>query len=316
MYVFTIFLFSETYAFRILRKFRLSSIQKASILVSLPAFGAYGTSSRHSRKMVNSAQKVSSWINRLSGDGSWGDPNFAVRFSFAHGAEVGLSRSHLSASNNRFERSRASSSVGQGGESMIGINQLCLTSAQPCVAPASLLDGTWAPHLSVTRMPYAVAILAGFALFFCPRRNWYCIRVSSFLRFAASSALRVACLASGRPWLFGNERAFYYALSRIPSCHISVRVVPAKQDRRSGYDLLGAAVVYGPLVASASGIFLGVFAGCYFGRRKLAVSATVNKCGSSDRWGWVFGEPRRGSMIGINQLRWSATHSRVAQPHR
>jgi hypothetical protein len=38
--------------------------------------------------------------------------------------------------------------------------------------------------------------------------------------------------------------------------------------------------------------------------------------GSSDRGGSVFGEPRRGSMIGINQLRWSATHSRVAQPHR
>jgi hypothetical protein len=32
--------------------------------------------------------------------------------------------------------------------------------------------------------------------------------------------------------------------------------------------------------------------------------------------GGVFGEPRSESMIGINQLRWWATHSRVAQPHR
>jgi hypothetical protein len=32
--------------------------------------------------------------------------------------------------------------------------------------------------------------------------------------------------------------------------------------------------------------------------------------------GRVFGEPRRESMLGINQFRLSATQSRVAQPHR
>jgi len=32
--------------------------------------------------------------------------------------------------------------------------------------------------------------------------------------------------------------------------------------------------------------------------------------------GRVFGEPRRESMIEINQLRWSAAQPRVAQPHR
>ena len=32
--------------------------------------------------------------------------------------------------------------------------------------------------------------------------------------------------------------------------------------------------------------------------------------------GRVFGEPRSGSMIWINQLRWSSAQPRVAQPHR
>jgi hypothetical protein len=32
--------------------------------------------------------------------------------------------------------------------------------------------------------------------------------------------------------------------------------------------------------------------------------------------GGVFGEPRRESMIGINQLRWSSAPPRIAQPHR
>ena len=38
--------------------------------------------------------------------------------------------------------------------------------------------------------------------------------------------------------------------------------------------------------------------------------------GSSDRGGSNFGEPRRESMIEINQLRWSVAQPRVAQPHR
>jgi hypothetical protein len=38
--------------------------------------------------------------------------------------------------------------------------------------------------------------------------------------------------------------------------------------------------------------------------------------GSSDRGSIISVEPRRGSMIGIKQLRLSATQPRVAQPHR
>ena len=38
--------------------------------------------------------------------------------------------------------------------------------------------------------------------------------------------------------------------------------------------------------------------------------------GSSDRGCWVFGEPRRESMIGINQIRLWSTQPRVAQPLR
>src|SRR6266436_3276253 len=38
--------------------------------------------------------------------------------------------------------------------------------------------------------------------------------------------------------------------------------------------------------------------------------------GSSDRAGRVFGKPRRGSMVGINQLRLMIAQPRVAQPHR
>src|SRR6202000_502299 len=38
--------------------------------------------------------------------------------------------------------------------------------------------------------------------------------------------------------------------------------------------------------------------------------------GSSDRGGNIFAEPKRESMIGINQLRLAAPKLRVAQPHR
>ena len=59
-----------------------------------------------------------------------------------------------------------------------------------------------------------------------------------------------------------------------PLMHIGVAGSPGGRTDVLGV-ILGAAVVYGPLVASASGIVLGVLAGCYFGRHKLAVSATV-----------------------------------------
>jgi len=60
-------------------------------------------------------------------------------------------------------------------------------------------------------------------------------------------------------------------------------------------------------------------------RRRLSGVRIVLNCkalarrlsiGCSDRGGRSLGEPRREWMICINQLRWSATRSRVAQPHR
>jgi hypothetical protein len=46
----------------------------------------------------------------------------------------------------------------------------------------------------------------------------------------------------------------------------------------------------------------------------------ISRAASNQRFersrGSIFGEPRRESMIWINQLRSSAAHSRVAQPHR
>jgi hypothetical protein len=45
-----------------------------------------------------------------------------------------LISSHGEASNNRFERSRVSSSVGKGGGSMIGLNQFRLPATQLRVA--------------------------------------------------------------------------------------------------------------------------------------------------------------------------------------
>jgi hypothetical protein len=46
----------------------------------------------------------------------------------------------------------------------------------------------------------------------------------------------------------------------------------------------------------------------------IALGLTI---GSSDRGSIIFDEPRRESMIGINQLRSSASpQARVAQPHR
>jgi hypothetical protein len=38
--------------------------------------------------------------------------------------------------------------------------------------------------------------------------------------------------------------------------------------------------------------------------------------GSSDRWTIISVEPKRESMIGINQLRFATAQPRVAQPHR
>ena len=68
--------------------------------------------------------------------------------------------------------------------------------------------------------------------------------------------------------------ALLLAVIAYPLMHIGIAGSPDSRTDVLG-TILGAAVVYGPLAASASGVFLGALAGCYFGRRKLAVSATV-----------------------------------------
>ena len=120
-------------------------------------------------------------------------------------------------------------------------------------------------------MPYAVA-LAGFALFF----GLGAIGTASSFLFASLRGLRPY---AWRAWLWGSlgflaMNALLLIMIAYPLMHIGVAGSPGGRTDVLGV-ILGAAVVYGPLVASASGIFLGVLAGCYFGRRQLAVSATV-----------------------------------------
>jgi hypothetical protein len=55
------------------------------------------------------------------------------------------------------------------------------------------------------------------------------------------------------------------------------------------------------------GIVIAILAA--YVRRRLTI-------GSSDRGVSIFGEPRRESMIGINQFLLASTQPRVAQPHR
>ena len=120
-------------------------------------------------------------------------------------------------------------------------------------------------------MPYAVA-LAGFALFF----GLGAIGTASSFLFASLRGLRPY---AWRAWLWGSlgflaMNALLLAIIAYSLMHIGIAGSPGGRTDVLGV-ILGEAVVYGPLVASASGIFLGVLAGCYFGRRKITVSAIV-----------------------------------------
>jgi hypothetical protein len=120
-------------------------------------------------------------------------------------------------------------------------------------------------------MPYAFA-LTGFALFFALGA----IGTASSFLFASLRGIRPYVW---RVWLWGSigflvTNALLLAIIVYSLMHVGIA---ANTDRRTEIlgMILGVAVAFGPLVASLSGIFLGVFAGCYFGRRKLASSATV-----------------------------------------
>ena len=122
-------------------------------------------------------------------------------------------------------------------------------------------------------MPYAFA-LAGFALFFALGA----IGTASSFLLASLRGLRPY---AWRAWLWGSigflaTNALLLAIIVYSLLHVGIA---GNTDRRTEIlgMILGGAVAFGPSVASASGIFLGVFVGCYFGRRKLAVGATVQQ---------------------------------------
>jgi hypothetical protein len=129
-------------------------------------------------------------------------------------------------------------------------------------------------YLSVTsssRMPYAFA-LTGFALFFALG----VIGTASSFIFASLRGLRPY---AWRAWLWGSigflvTNALLLAI--IAYCLLHVGIASNSDGRTEVLGMiLGAAVAYGPLAASAFGIILGVLVGCHFGRRKLAIGATV-----------------------------------------
>jgi hypothetical protein len=123
-------------------------------------------------------------------------------------------------------------------------------------------------YLSVTsssRMPYAFA-LTGFALFFALG----VIGTASSFIFASLRGLRPY---AWRAWLCGS---IGFLVTIIAYCLLHVGIASNSDGRTEVLGMiLGAAVAYGPLAASALGIILGVLVGCHFGRRKLAIGATV-----------------------------------------
>jgi hypothetical protein len=134
----------------------------------------------------------------------------------------------------------------------------------------SSLDDTWGVTSS-SRMPYDFA-LVGFALFF------------ALGALATASSFLFASLRSLRPYawralLWGSVgflvmNAVLLAIIAYPLMHLGIA---GNSDGRTEFlgVLLGAAVVYGPSAASALGIAAGTFAGCYFGKRKVAATAIV-----------------------------------------
>jgi hypothetical protein len=120
-------------------------------------------------------------------------------------------------------------------------------------------------------MPYAFA-LVGFALFFALGA----IGTASSFLFAS---LRAFQPYAWRAWLWGSvgflvTNALLLAVIAYPLMHVGIAGSPGGRTDVLGM-ILGAAVVFGPLVASVLGILIGVLAGCHFGKRKVAVSAIV-----------------------------------------
>ena len=120
-------------------------------------------------------------------------------------------------------------------------------------------------------MPYAFA-LTGFALFFALG----VIGTASSFIFASLRGLRPY---AWRAWLWGSIGFLVtnaLLLSIIAYCLLHVGIASNSDGRTEVLGMiLGAAVAYGPLAASAFGIILGVRVGCHFGKRKLAIGATV-----------------------------------------
>jgi hypothetical protein len=120
-------------------------------------------------------------------------------------------------------------------------------------------------------MPYAFA-LAGFALFFALGA----IGTASSFLFASLRGLRPY---AWRAWLWGCigflvTNALLLAMIAYPLMHVGIAGNPGGRTDVLGM-ILGAAVVFGPLVASTLGIIIGVLAACFFGKRKAAVSTIV-----------------------------------------
>jgi hypothetical protein len=120
-------------------------------------------------------------------------------------------------------------------------------------------------------MPYAFA-LAGFALFFALGA----IGTASSFLFASLRGLQPY---AWRAWLWGSigflvVNALLLAIVAYPLMHVGIAGNPGGRTDVLGM-ILGAAVVFGPMAASALGIIIGALVGCYFGKRKVAVSAIV-----------------------------------------
>jgi hypothetical protein len=120
-------------------------------------------------------------------------------------------------------------------------------------------------------MPYAFA-LVGFALFFALGA----IGTASSFLFAS---LRAFQPYAWRAWLWGSigflaANAILFATIAYSLTHVGLA---GNSDSRTDVlgTIIGAAVVYGTSAASALGIIIGILAGCYFGKRKVALRAIV-----------------------------------------
>jgi hypothetical protein len=120
-------------------------------------------------------------------------------------------------------------------------------------------------------MPFAFA-LVGFALFFALGA----IATAASFLFASLRSLRPY---AWRAWLWGSigflaTNALLLAIIAYSLTHVGIADNADGRTEVLGM-ILGAAVVYGPSVASAAGIVIGTVAGCYFGKRKAVVGAIV-----------------------------------------